>query len=51
MDNPSLTHGPHLSVDPECVSQAEGILLALLSHINVLVDAVSYLHITHLISI
>lgn len=33
----------YLCVDPECVSQAEGVLLALLSYVNVLVDAISNL--------
>lgn len=32
---------PHLTVDPESGSQAEGIFLALLSYIHMLVDSVT----------
>lgn len=36
-------NGADLSVDPQGMSQAEGVLLALLSHIHMLVDTISHL--------
>ena len=39
----SALKGPYLAVDPEGVPQAEGVLLALLPHVDMLVDALGHL--------